>query len=52
LIHSILFDYLNKVESIPTTVDCEKMMMMLEHDNPAGDDILDYLVRLGQEGWD
>ncbi len=52
LIHSILFDYLKKVESIPTTVDCEKMMMMLEHDNPAGDDILDNLVRLGQEGWD
>ena len=52
LIHSILFDYLKKVESIPTTVDREKMMMMLEHDNPAGDDILDNLVRLGQEGWD
>ena len=52
LIHSILFDYLKKVESIPTTVAREKIMMMLEHDNPAGDDILDNLVRLGQEGWD
>lgn len=52
LIHSILFDYLKKVESIPTTVDREKMMMMLEHDNPEGDDILDNLARLGRQGWD
>ncbi len=52
LIHSILFDYLKKVESIPTTVDREKMMMLLEHDNPEGDDILDNLIRLGKQGWD
>lgn len=52
LIHSILFDYPKKVDSIPTTVDCEKMMMMLEHDNPEGDDILDNLARLGRQGWD
>lgn len=52
LIHSILFDYLKKVESIPTTIDREKMMMLLEHDNPEGDDILDNLVRLGRQGWD
>lgn len=52
LIHSILFDYLKKVESITTTVDREKMMMMLEHDNPEGDDILDNLARLGRQGWD
>ena len=52
LIHSILFDYLKKVECIPTTIDSEKMMMMLEHDNPEGDDILDNLVRLGRQGWD
>ena len=52
LIHSILFDYLKKVESIPCTVDREKIMAMLEHDNPEGDDILDNLIRLGNEGWD
>lgn len=52
LIHSILFDYLKKVESIPTTIDREKMMMLLEQDNPEGDDILDNLVRLGRQGWD
>jgi len=39
LIHSILFDYLKKVESIPATIDREKMMMLLEQDNPEGDDI-------------
>ena len=52
LIHSILFDYINKVESIPNTVNREKIMAMLEHDNPEGDDILDNLIRLGKEGWD
>lgn len=52
LIHSILFDYLLKVERIPSTIDCEKIMSLLEHDNPNGDDVLDNLVRLGKEGWD
>ena len=52
LIHSILFDYLKKVESSPVTIDREKMMMLLEHDNPDGDDVLDNLIRLGSQGWD
>lgn len=52
LIHSILFDYLKKVESIPVTIDREKMMMLVEHDNPDGDDVLDNLIRLGRQGWD
>ena len=52
LIHSILFDYLKAVESIPCTVDREKIEAMLEHDNPEGDDILKNLSRLGDVGWD
>ena len=52
LIHSILFDYLNKLEFFPYYFEFEKIWKMLDHDNPAGDDILDNLVRLGQEGWD
>ena len=52
LIHSILYDYLKRVESIPTTIDKEKILNMLEHDNPNGDDTLKKLRQLGDVGWD
>ncbi len=51
-IHSILFDYLEAVDSIPCTVDREKIEAMLEHDNPKGDDVLKNLKGLGDVGWD
>ena len=52
LIHSILFDYLKKVENVPTTVDRERIIAMLEYDNPKGDDVLKKLRELGDVGWD
>ena len=52
LIHAILFDYLRTVERIPSTIDCQKLYNMLEHDNPDGDDILEKLSRLGDVGWE
>ena len=52
LIHSILYDYLKRVESIPSTIDKEKILNMLEHDNPKGDDTLKKLRQLGDIGWD
>ena len=52
LIHAILFDYLRNVEQVPSTFDREKLLAMLEHDNPNGDDALKKLRRLGNVGWD
>ena len=40
------------VENIPREIDYDKLWEMLDHDKPEGDDILDNLARLGEEGWD
>ena len=43
---------LKDVENIPREIDYDKLWEMLDHDKPEGDDILDNLARLGEEGWD
>ena len=52
VVNDTLWENLRKIEDVPDDIDYEKIWNMLEHDNPEGDDILDNLVRLGQEGWD
>ncbi|MBP3791538.1 MAG: hypothetical protein ILA26_05875 [Methanobrevibacter sp.] len=52
LVNSIIYDYLRKVEKIPSSIDGDKLWEMLEHDNPKGDDSLKNLRRLGEIGWD
>lgn len=52
VVNEALRDQLRTVEDIPDNVDYEKIWNDLDHDKPEGDDILDNLVRLGQEGWD
>lgn len=52
VVNEALRDQLRTVEDIPDNVDYEKIWNALDHDKPEGDDILDNLVRLGQEGWD
>lgn len=52
LVNSIVYDYLKKVEGIPSNIDGDKLWEMLEHDNPEGDDSLRKLRQLGERGWD
>ena len=52
VVNDTLWDQLGKVEDIPDEIDYDKIWNMLEHDKPEGDDVLDNLVRLGEEGWD
>ncbi len=52
VVNDTLWENLRKIEDVPDEIDYEKIWNMLEHDNPEGDDILDNLIRLGEEGWD
>ena len=52
LVNSILYDYLRKVKELPPTIDTEKINVILDHDNPGGDDVLEKLFNLGEEGGD
>ena len=52
VVNDTLWDQLRKVEDIPDEIDYDKIWNMLDHDKPEGDDVLDNLVRLGEEGWD
>ena len=52
VVNTILREELGDVDKIPREIDYSKLLDMLEHDNPEGDDILDNLARLGEEGFD
>ena len=52
VVNETLRDQLKDVENIPREIDYDKLWEMLDHDKPEGDDILDNLARLGEEGWD
>ena len=52
VVNEALRDQLEDVENIPREIDYDKLWDMLDHDKPEGDDILDNLARLGEEGWD
>lgn len=52
VVNDTLWENLRKIEDVPDEIDYEKIWNMLEHDNPEGDDILDNLVRLGEQGFD
>lgn len=52
VVNDALWIQLGKVEDIPDEIDYDKIWNMLDHDKPEGDDVLDNLVRLGEEGWD
>ena len=52
VVNEALRGQLKDVENIPREIDYDKLWEMLDHDKPEGDDILDNLARLGEEGWD
>ena len=52
VVNGALRDQLEDVENIPREIDYDKLWDLLDHDKPEGDDILDNLSRLGEEGWD
>ena len=52
VVNEALRDQLKDVENIPREIDGDKIWVMLEHDKPEGDDILDNLARFGEENWD
>ena len=52
VVNDTLWDNLRKIEDVPDEIDYEKIWNMLDHDKPEGDDVLDNLIRLGEEGWD
>lgn len=52
VVNDALWIQFQKVEDIPDEIDYEKIWNMLDHDKPEGDDVLDNLVRLGEEGWE
>ena len=52
VVNDTLWIQLGKVEDIPDEIDYDKIWNMSDHDKPEGDDVLDNLVRLGEEGWD
>jgi len=52
VVNDTLWDNLRKIEDVPEEIDYEKIWNMLDHDKPEGDDVLDNLMRLGEEGWD
>ena len=52
VVNEALRDQLRTVEDIPDNVDYEKIWNALDHDKPEGDDILDNLVRLGEQGFE
>ena len=52
VVNDALWIQFQKIEDIPEEIDYDKIWNMLDHDKPEGDDVLDDLVRLGEEGWD
>ena len=52
VVNEALRDQLKDVENIPREFDYDKIWEMLDHDKLEGDDFLDNLARLGEEGWD
>ena len=52
VVNDALWIQLQKIEDIPDEIDYDKIWNMLDHDKPEGDDVLDRLVRIGEEGWD
>ena len=52
VVNDTLWDNLRKIEDVPEEIDYEKIWNMLDHDKPEGDDVLDNLMRLSEEGWD
>ena len=52
VVNDTLWVEFQKIEDIPDEIDYDKIWNMLDHDKPEGDDVLDELVRLGEEGWD
>lgn len=52
VVNDTLWIQLQKIEDIPDEIDYDKIWNMLDHDKPEGDDVLDNLVRIAEEGWD
>ena len=52
VVNDALWIQFQKIEDIPEEIDYDKIWNMLDHDKPEGDDVLNDLVRLGEEGWD
>lgn len=52
VVNDALWVNLQKIEDVPDEIDYEKIWNMLDHDKPEGDDILDNLIRIGEEAWD
>ena len=51
LINDILHDYLSDVEEIHDGLDAEKILAMLDHDKPEGDDVLEILSNVNKLKW-
>lgn len=52
VVNDTLWVNLQKIEDVPDEIDYEKIWNMLDHDKPEGDDILDNLIRIGEEAGD
>ena len=52
VVNDALWEQLGKIEDVQDEIDGDRLWEILDHDNPEGDDILDNLIRLGEEGWD
>ena len=52
VVNDILWDKLRKLEDYSDDFDGDRIWNLLEHDKPEGDDILDNLACLGEEGGD
>ena len=52
VVNETLRDQLKDVENVSREFDYDKIWEMFDHDKPEGEDILDNLARLGEEGWD
>ncbi|MDO5823640.1 hypothetical protein [Methanobrevibacter sp.] len=52
VVNDALWVNLQKIEDVPDEIDYEKIWNMLDHDKPEGDDILDNLIRIGEEAGD
>lgn len=52
VVNDTLWVNLQKIEDVPDEIDYEEIWNMLDHDKPEGDDVLDELIRIGEEAWD
>lgn len=52
VVNDALWVNLQKIEDVPDEIDYEKIWNMLDHDKPERDDVLDELIRIGEEAWD